>query len=78
MKVRFTRSARKHRIGKRHVLFVIENYEPQYFQKDEQAQIFWIAKDDRGLELEIVALEAGEHLIVIHVMPTSYIRRNRK
>jgi len=41
-------------------------------------QIFWIAKDDRGLELEIVAIEAGENLIVIHVMPTSYRRRNRK
>lgn len=37
----------------------------------------WIGRDDRGLELEIVARELeADSLLVIHVMPYDF-RRNR-
>lgn len=32
----------------------------------------WVGVDDRGLELEIVALNLDEMVLVIHVMPTTY------
>jgi hypothetical protein len=38
------------------------------------ARLVWIGQDDRGVELEIVALDLGETLVVIHVMPTSLRR----
>ena len=54
--VRFAKSARKHRIGKAHALFVLENHEPVTFLSSygEDQKLLWIAQDDRGLELEIV------------------------
>jgi hypothetical protein len=38
------------------------------------ARLVWIGMDDRGIELEIVALDMEEAVVVIHVMPT-YLRR---
>ena len=35
----------------------------------------WIGPDDRGVELEIVAVVQPDYLLVIHVMPTHYRRR---
>ncbi len=32
----------------------------------------WIGPDERGRELEIVAVEKADCLLVIHVMPTLY------
>ena len=76
--VRFAKSARKHRIGRAHVLFVLENYEPVTFLSiyGEDQKLLWIGQDDRGLELEIVAVKLVEHILVIHVMPRNFRRRN--
>lgn len=38
------------------------------------ARLVWIGEDDRGIELEIVALDRGEDIVVIHVMPTGLRR----
>ena len=38
------------------------------------ARLLWIGHDDRGIELEIVALDLDDAIIVIHVMPTSLRR----
>ena len=74
MEIRFTQSARKHRIGKAHAKFVILNYESMLIPGDSVAadQRIWIGQDDRGLELEIVAIVSGESLLIIHVMPTVF------
>lgn len=40
------------------------------------ARLVWIGPDDRGVELEIVALDLPDEWLVIHVMPTA-LRRNR-
>jgi hypothetical protein len=75
--VRFARSARKHRIGKAHVLFVLENNESvTVLPRDgDDQKLLWVGHDDRGLELEVIALELSVCILVIHVMPRSFRRR---
>jgi hypothetical protein len=76
--VRFAKSARKHRIGKAHVLFVLESCEPipVLTSDGEDQKLLWIGRDDRGLELEIVAVKLAENILVIHVMPRNFRRRS--
>jgi hypothetical protein len=38
----------------------------------------WVGKDDRGLELEIVAVVTNNYLLVIHVMPTIFRKANQR
>lgn len=80
MEIRFTQSARKHRIGKGRALFVIENSSPEFVSGESfsRDKIIWIAKDDRGLELEIVAVSEDDHLLVIHVMPTIFRKEQKR
>jgi hypothetical protein len=80
MEIRFTQSARKHRIGKGRALYVIENSSPEFtpgesFRRDK---IIWVSEDDRGLELEIVAVAEDDHLLVIHVMPTIFRKEQKR
>ena len=46
-------------------------------QDGKKVQWVWIAKDDRGLELEIVAVVLDQYLLLTHVMPTSLRRRQK-
>ena len=57
--IRFTRSARRHRIGKTHALYVMNTAEPLI----EDRGITWIG------ELTVVLVERPEVFLVIHVMP---------
>ena len=78
MHIKFTQAARKHRIGKAHALFVIENN--SFFVITDEAgrvQQIWQGLDDRGVELEIVAVVLKEYLLVTHVMPSNF-RRSKK
>jgi hypothetical protein len=77
--IRFTRSARKHRIGKAHAMHVITTVKPEVIPATgtADARLSWIGEDDRGVELEIVALELDDMWLVIHVMPTRYRERSR-
>ncbi len=79
MEIRFAQSARKHRIGKARVNYVMENnsYTVISSQDSEKVQWVWIAKDDRSLELEIVAVVLEFYVLVTHVMPTSLRRRQK-
>jgi hypothetical protein len=76
--IRFTRGSRKHRIGRAHARFVLENTEPIVTPATEEddPQLVWIGPDDRGIELEIVAIVLPEYWLVIHVMPTQYRERS--
>lgn len=71
--VRFTRSSRKHKIGRAHALHVIGTVTPTDVAAtdDFDARRVWIGPDDRGVELEIVAVVLQAELLVIHVMPTA-------
>lgn len=44
--------------------------------READARLVWIGEDDRGVELEVVALDLDEAVIVIHVMPTELRRRS--
>ena len=59
--------------------FVMENnsYTVISSQDGRKVQWVWIAHDDRGLELEIVAVVLDQYLLVTHVMPTSLRRRQK-
>jgi hypothetical protein len=73
VEVRFSRGARKHRIGKASALYVMEHYRPEMVRDEKYGneKLVWIADDDRGRELEIVAVIKPDCLLVIHVFPTS-------
>lgn len=51
--------------------------EPGVMAADEdlQERLLWIGPDDRGLELEVIAIVETDFLLVIQVMPHQYRRR---
>ena len=75
LEIRFTQSARKHRIGRASARHVLATTDPTPVTTSSGADAWlYVGPDERGRELEIVALEvvdAGQpYLLVIHVMPT--------
>jgi hypothetical protein len=74
--VRYTKSARKHRIGRGSADYVLRMNLPAVIQQ-EPLKLFWIGLDERGRELEIIAVLENEELIIIHAMPTIYRRGKR-
>ena len=75
MRIEFTKSARKHKIGKQRVREVIATSTPIVFFEGGVSKLRWVGTDRRGLELEILALEEGEVWLIIHVMPLNFRRR---
>lgn len=71
--VRFAQSTRKHRVGKAHALYVMNLYD---FEEDpeDSSRLRWLGNDVNGRELEIVAIDLDEYLLVIHVMPTRRVK----
>lgn len=71
---KFTRGSRKHRIGRAHVKHVMATADPIVIpaEGEDDERLVWIGEDARGCELEIVAVNLTEVLLVIHVMPTHY------
>ena len=78
-KIRFTRDARKHKIGHARARFVIENNEPMQRPGlfNNEKKLAWVGTDDRGFELEIIGIDDGYEIFIIHVMPTVFIKRGR-
>ncbi|GGP03319.1 hypothetical protein GCM10012278_14060 [Nonomuraea glycinis] len=77
-KLRFYRSARKHRIGQAHALYVIRSGPPAIVpatDPDLEDRWVWIGPYDRGIELEVIGILADKYLVIIHVMPTALRRR---
>ena len=75
--IRFTQSARRHRIGRGSARHVLATTDPMPVSTSSGADAWlYIGPDERGRELEIIALDvqpadAGQpYLLVIHVMPT--------
>jgi hypothetical protein len=73
--IRFTQSARRHRIGRASARHVLATTDPTPVTTSSGAQAWlYIGPDERGRELEIIALEVADaaqpYLLVIHVMPT--------
>ncbi len=75
--IRFTQSARRHRIGRASARHVLATTDPTPVSTSSGADAWlYIGPDERGRELEIIALEvqpaeaAQPYLLVVHVMPT--------
>jgi hypothetical protein len=75
--IRFTRGSRKHRIGRTSARHVIDIVTPTAETDDVTNAVITrrVGNDERGRELEIMAIERPDCQLVIHVMPTHY-RRN--
>lgn len=78
----FAQAARRHRIGRAHVRAAMANAGPPTHvpasNAEEDDRLLYVGFDDRGVELEIIAIQLDdERLFVIHVMPTHYRRRPR-
>lgn len=74
MKIRVTRSARKHKIGNAHILAAMSNAgKPILIPGTDQ--LVYVAEDDRGIELLVIAVPDNRDLAglaVIHAMPTAF------
>jgi hypothetical protein len=77
--IRFTRGSRKHRIGKKSAYHVIAMTAATITTDADTGEttLSWVAGDERGRELEIVAIERPDCYLVIHVMPTHYRKKGR-
>lgn len=74
--IRFTRTSRRHRIGRasaRRIGTVEPDVATDEITGDQTYS--WLGPDERGRELEIVAVDRSDCVLVLHVMPTHY--RNR-
>jgi len=79
VEIRFTQSARRHRIGRSSARFVMANTSPAGVTTSKGTPAWrWVGDDERGRRLEVVAVEVERDrdpepvLLVIHVMPTQY------
>ena len=74
--IRFTRGSRKHRVGRKSAYFVIAMTAANITtdRDTNETTLSWVAYDERGRELEIVAIEKPDCYLVVHVMPTHYRR----
>jgi hypothetical protein len=77
MEIRFTQAARRHRIGRASVRWMLANTMPTGVMTNHGSPAWrWVGADERGRELEVIAVEVqGDRdpepvLLVIHVMPT--------
>ena len=71
--IRFTRSSRRHRVGKASAHFVMTNEEAEVGVNGATGEttFTWIGHDERGRELHIVAVDRPDCILVIHVFPTA-------
>jgi hypothetical protein len=58
-------------------MHVLSTVEPTLIPGDDEHddRLIWLGPDERGVELEVVAIRLPELLLVIHVMPTQYRER---
>ncbi len=78
MRIRFAQAARRHRVGQASARHVLETATPVGTLTAQGNPAWWyVGRDERGRELEILAVEVLEPeplLLVIHVMPTALRR----
>ncbi|WP_188679457.1 hypothetical protein [Subtercola lobariae] len=74
MKYQFTRSARRHRIGRAAAWEALKAAGEPTLQGD--GTLLWVGSDDRGRELEIVGSPRPDEdlVLIIHVMPTYFTK----
>jgi hypothetical protein len=71
VRVEFTQSARRHKIGKTRVRQVLADpvvVDRIVEEHDPRVRLLILGDDDTGRALEVIAVEEGDLLIVIHAM----------
>jgi transcriptional/translational regulatory protein YebC/TACO1 len=74
MRIRVTRTARKHKIGNAHILAAMRAA-GQPIGVPGTDQLVYVGADDRGVELVVIAVPDNRDpagLAVIHAMPTAF------
>ena len=56
----------------------MDKYEPTKFDDEGTAKLLWLGDDERGRELEVIAIDYVTMILVIHVMPGSFNRRRKR
>ena len=58
-------------------MHVISTTEPIRIEatEDHDARLVWVGIDDRGVDLEVVALDLADAIVVMHVMQTDLRKR---
>lgn len=75
-RVRWAKSSRRHRIGHASALFVMNTTPDVRTEVSGRRPLrSWVGMGERGRELEVVAVEYDDLLLVIHIMPTDLRRR---
>jgi hypothetical protein len=72
MRIRITRSARRHRIGNAHILAAMRNAGRPTISGD---RLIYVGEDDRGIELVVIAVPDDKRiddLAVIHAIPIDW------
>ena len=78
VEIKFANSMRKHKMGRARILFVMLTTTPSIRANGHKQKWTWIGDDERGLNLEVVAVKENSKLTVIHAMPTGFRRNKRK
>ena len=71
VRVEFTQSARRHKIGKARVRWVLANplvVDRIVDERDPRVRLLILGDDDSGRALEVIAVEEDEVIVVIHAM----------
>lgn len=71
--IRWTQSARRHQVGRASARFVMEAVGTPAVM--DNGDLLWVSPDERGRELEIIAVPIGNGVVIKHVMPTALRRR---
>jgi hypothetical protein len=56
----------------------MDTYEPTRFTDEGTSKLLWVGNDERGRELEVIAVDQETNILVIHVMPTDFKYRKRR
>ena len=56
----------------------MDKYEPKKFDDEGTPKLLWLGNDERGRELEVIAIDYVTVILVIHVMPGAFNRRRNK
>ncbi len=77
--IRITSGARKHGLTRSRIEQALSNQHLSETVATEgtDPKIYLAGPDDRGVELEIVAVVLPRMLLIIHAMPTRYRKRSR-
>ncbi|GAB3598273.1 hypothetical protein GCM10027586_00210 [Kineococcus gypseus] len=68
----WTQSTRRHRVGRGSAKHVIQTAIPfVHLEPGRDPQLWWVGPDERGRELEVMAVWQEDLLMFVHVMPVS-------